>query len=85
MLPILLAPPFVFSTNVKRQATAIVHLSLSRTRLHSAWNRVMYMEGYSPSIHPIDTSNLASHSIFGVHTMAMESSLPSCLFGRATP
>lgn len=76
LLPVLLALPFMFSTDIKPQATATVYLSPSCTKLHSMWNRGLYVEGYSPSIHPIETSNLASHAIFDIHTMATESSHP---------
>lgn len=49
-------------------------LSPNRTRLHFVWNRGLYVQGYSPTIHPTDASDLASHATVDILTTATEAS-----------
>lgn len=51
-----------------------IRLSPNRTRLHFVWNRGLYVQGYSPTIHPTDASDLASHATVDILTTATESS-----------
>ena len=53
---------------------ATIRLSPNRTTLHFVWNRGLYVQGYSPTIHPTDASDLASHATVDILTTATESS-----------
>ncbi|KAM0890675.1 hypothetical protein ACQ4PT_026888 [Festuca glaucescens] len=53
---------------------ATIRLSPNRTSLHFVWNRGLYVQGYSPTIHPTDASDLASHATVDILTTATESS-----------
>ncbi|KAF8776172.1 hypothetical protein HU200_003864 [Digitaria exilis] len=53
---------------------ATIRLSPNRTRVHFVWNRGLYVQGYSPTIHPTDASDLASHATVDILTTATEAS-----------
>uniref|UniRef100_A0A0E0K9Z8 Cytochrome b561 and DOMON domain-containing protein n=1 Tax=Oryza punctata TaxID=4537 RepID=A0A0E0K9Z8_ORYPU len=53
---------------------ATIRLSPNRTKLHFVWNRGLYVQGYSPTIHPTDASDLASHATVDILTTATEAS-----------
>ncbi|XP_040378319.1 cytochrome b561 and DOMON domain-containing protein At2g04850 [Oryza brachyantha] len=53
---------------------ATIRLSPNRTKLHFVWNRGLYVQGYSPAIHPTDASDLASHATVDILTTATEAS-----------
>ncbi|KAJ3695266.1 hypothetical protein LUZ60_000643 [Juncus effusus] len=51
-----------------------VKLSPNRTRINLVWNRGLYVQGYSPTIHPTTASDLASHATIDVVSTATETS-----------
>lgn len=54
------------------QIYASVKLSSNNTKIHHVWNRGLYVQGYSPTIHPTTSTDLSSFSTFdvtsGIHT-----------------
>ncbi|PON77141.1 Cytochrome b561 and DOMON domain-containing protein [Trema orientale] len=42
------------------QIYATLRLSPNRTRIHHVWNRGLYVQGYSPTIHPTTADDLSS-------------------------
>jgi len=42
------------------QISATVKLSPNMTKIHSVWNRGLYVQGYSPTIHPTTINDLSS-------------------------
>jgi hypothetical protein len=70
----LLAPARTVRDGASVTVAATVRLSLNRTRLHFVWNRGLYVQGYSPTIHPTDASDLASHATVDILTTATEAS-----------
>ncbi|CAN8270616.1 unnamed protein product [Cochlearia groenlandica] len=48
------------------QIYATVKLSSNITKLHHVWNRGLYVQGYSPTIHPTTSTDLSSFSTFDV-------------------
>nr|CAD1837717.1 unnamed protein product [Ananas comosus var. bracteatus] len=54
------------------QIFATVKLSPNRTRVHHVWNRGLYVQGYSPTIHPTAASDLASRATIDVVSTATE-------------
>jgi hypothetical protein len=70
----LLAPARTVRDGASVTIAATVRLSPNRTRLHFVWNRGLYVQGYSPTIHPTDASDLASHATVDILTTATEAS-----------
>ncbi|ESQ36977.1 hypothetical protein EUTSA_v10002554mg [Eutrema salsugineum] len=48
------------------QIYASVKLSSNNTKIHHVWNRGLYVQGYSPTIHPTTSTDLSSFSTFDV-------------------
>ena len=48
------------------QIYASVKLSSNNTKIHHVWNRGLYVQGYSPTIHPTASTDLSSFSTFDV-------------------
>ncbi|XP_009407734.3 cytochrome b561 and DOMON domain-containing protein At2g04850 [Musa acuminata AAA Group] len=59
------------------QIFAILKLSPNRTRLHHVWNRGLYVQGYSPTIHPTAPSDLASRATIDIASTASEVTPPA--------
>ncbi|CAL4921268.1 unnamed protein product [Urochloa decumbens] len=70
----LLAPARTVRDGAAVTIAATVRLSPNRTRVHFVWNRGLYVQGYSPTIHPTDASDLASHATVDILTTATEAS-----------
>ncbi|KAJ0982230.1 hypothetical protein J5N97_010485 [Dioscorea zingiberensis] len=45
---------------------ATIKLVPNRTRINHIWNRGLYVQGYSPTIHPMSTADLASRATIDV-------------------
>ncbi|WOK93078.1 cytochrome b561 and DOMON domain-containing protein [Canna indica] len=58
------------------QIFATLKLSPNRTRLHHVWNRGLYVQGYSPAIHPTTPSDLASCATVDIVSTATEAGAP---------
>ncbi|KAK6918759.1 Cytochrome b561/ferric reductase transmembrane [Dillenia turbinata] len=48
------------------QIYATLKLVPNRTRIHCVWNRGLYVQGYSPTIHPTTTNDLSSMATIDV-------------------
>ncbi|KAI4378249.1 hypothetical protein MLD38_015753 [Melastoma candidum] len=48
------------------QIFATVNLSPNKTRIHFVWNRGLYVQGYSPTIHPTTINDLSSTATIDV-------------------
>ncbi|RWW85850.1 hypothetical protein BHE74_00005438 [Ensete ventricosum] len=59
------------------QIFATLKLSPNRTRLHHVWNRGLYVQGYSPTIHPTAPSDLASRATIDIASTASEVTPPA--------
>lgn len=70
----LIAPAHTVRDGASVTIAATIRLSPNRTRVHFVWNRGLYVQGYSPTIHPTDASDLASHATVDILTTATESS-----------
>lgn len=70
----LIAPARTVRDGASVTIAATIRLSPNRTKLHFVWNRGLYVQGYSPTIHPTDASDLASHATVDILTTATESS-----------
>ncbi|KAK3148117.1 hypothetical protein QOZ80_3BG0290900 [Eleusine coracana subsp. coracana] len=70
----LLSPSRTVRDGASVTIAVTVGLSPNRTRLHFVWNRGLYVQGYSPTIHPTDASDLASHATVDILTTATEAS-----------
>ncbi|KAG6511533.1 cytochrome b561 and DOMON domain-containing protein At2g04850-like [Zingiber officinale] len=56
---------------------ATLKLSPNHTRLHHVWNRGLYVQGYSPTIHPTSPADLASRATIDIVSTATEAAGPS--------
>ncbi|CAN6290360.1 unnamed protein product [Urochloa humidicola] len=70
----LLSPARTVRDGAEVTIAATIRLSPNRTRVHFVWNRGLYVQGYSPAIHPTDASDLASHATVDILTTATEAS-----------
>ncbi|PKA49842.1 Auxin-induced in root cultures protein 12 [Apostasia shenzhenica] len=66
-LPVLSSSAALLSSPVVGDGAAIhihatLRLSPNRTHLHLVWNRGLYVQGYSPTIHPTTAADLASRA-----------------------
>ncbi|XP_057726147.1 cytochrome b561 and DOMON domain-containing protein At2g04850 [Arachis stenosperma] len=48
------------------QIYASIKLKPNKTKIHLVWNRGLYVQGYSPTIHPTTSSDLSSITTFDV-------------------
>ncbi|KAI4308478.1 hypothetical protein L6164_031552 [Bauhinia variegata] len=48
------------------QIYATLKLKSNKTKIHFVWNRGLYVQGYSPTIHPTTSNDLSSISTFDV-------------------
>ncbi|KAJ1415570.1 DOMON domain [Sesbania bispinosa] len=48
------------------QIYATLKLQSNRTKIHLVWNRGLYVQGYSPTIHPTTSTDLSSIATFDV-------------------
>ncbi|XP_062103550.1 cytochrome b561 and DOMON domain-containing protein At2g04850 [Humulus lupulus] len=50
------------------QIFATLKLAPNRTRIHHVWNRGLYVQGYSPTIHPTNADDLSSTATIDVES-----------------
>ncbi|EOX93427.1 hypothetical protein QUC31_004127 [Theobroma cacao] len=48
------------------QIYATVKLETNKTKIHHVWNRGLYVQGYSPTIHPTTSNDLSSIATFDI-------------------
>ncbi|XP_039118957.1 cytochrome b561 and DOMON domain-containing protein At2g04850 isoform X1 [Dioscorea cayenensis subsp. rotundata] len=71
------------SASIRAGAVVEIHATLklvpNRTRINHVWNRGLYVQGYSPTIHPLTSSDLASRATIDVVSTAatLSPELPS--------
>ncbi|KAJ4780799.1 Cytochrome b561 and DOMON domain-containing protein [Rhynchospora pubera] len=53
-----------------------IKLSPNRTRVNFVWNRGLYVQEYSPTIHPTAASDLASHAVIDIVSTASQTGPP---------
>ncbi|EYU22157.1 hypothetical protein ABFS82_09G017100 [Erythranthe guttata] len=56
------------------QIHATVNLVTNKTKIHFVWNRGLYVQGYSPTIHPTGTDDLSSIATIDVLSGATDGS-----------
>ncbi|KAG0489092.1 hypothetical protein HPP92_007903 [Vanilla planifolia] len=68
------------STSVRASSSVRIHASLrlspNRTRLHLVWNRGLYVQGYSPTIHPTSAADLSSRITVDLLSSAYSTAAP---------
>ncbi|XP_062027801.1 cytochrome b561 and DOMON domain-containing protein At2g04850 [Rosa rugosa] len=50
------------------QIYATLKLTPNKTKLHHVWNRGLYVQGYSPTVHPTNQNDLSSITTFDVRS-----------------